>query len=233
MNLYHFLRSRNNKSLILIQLALLLSFSAYGQSIEISGGPNLNTYFDLNFGDNYNDHSTNQPGMGGSFSISYLLNENDHLPIRFSLLIDHYTGNLNSTAVSQCCSLTLNAEIRKTTIGFAYYPLNLRFFNRIWFIFGGVQNVHLYNKTTGYIDYRQGPDETRVVFGQDTFQIHRNYFFGVDSRLSYEIPLKNSWYMVPQYHLYLGLFGELLNVPEKPRSMRHSLQLGFVHKFGK
>ncbi|HAQ37548.1 MAG TPA: hypothetical protein DCQ58_03480, partial [Saprospirales bacterium] len=146
------------KCLVLIPFALLLSLSAYGQSIEISGGPNLNTYVDLNLGENYNDHSTNQPGIGGSFAVSYLLNENDHLPMRFSLMIDHYSGKLNSTTASRCCSLSLNAEIRKTTIGFAYYPLNLRFFNRIWLNFGGVLNVHLYDKTTGYIDYRQGPD---------------------------------------------------------------------------
>ena len=95
MKFINFLRCRMNKCLILMPHALLLSLSVFGQSLEFSGGPNLNTFFDLNFDDSYNDHSTNQPGMGGSFAISYLLNENDHLPVRFSLLIDHYSGNLN------------------------------------------------------------------------------------------------------------------------------------------
>jgi hypothetical protein len=212
-----------------ILLFLIISIS-YGQTVEISGGANMNV-FHLP-GEDISSLPVFDPEFGYSFGISISDFRIHTLRMRISLLIDNYKGELIRYR-DQIGGVTshISAEVNKTTVGIGLYPINISIRNRFHFSFGGETSIKLYDKTSGSTwSYRLTPSKMIWIKYYEPVRINKNLFFGISGRISYDIRIKENWYISPQYKFYFGLTDEFENFEEKITSRRHCILVGIIRK---
>jgi hypothetical protein len=215
---------------------LLIISNSFGQTVEISCGANRNNYFDLQ---RENGHFITEynPDFGFSFGLSISDFKIDTLPMRISLLIDNYKGGFYTTNSGLGGGNTTEAKVNKTTLGIGIYPLNVSIRNNFHFSFGGEVGLKLFDQTSGYkSSWRMGTPitypytYTYMTIENDSVKINKNLVFGISGRISYDIRIKENWYINPQYKFYFGLTDEFENTEAKIKSMRHSFLIGIIRK---
>ena len=72
---------------------------------------------------------------------------------------------------------------------------------------------------------------TYMTIENDSVKINKNFFFGIAAMISYDIRIKEKWYISPQYKFYLGLTKEFENTEANIKSMRHNISIGIIRKF--
>lgn len=216
------------KSAILNILFFLIISTSSGQTIEILGGTNMNI-FDFQ-GQDRKALPQFAPEFGYSFGIGISNFKIDTLRMRVSLLIDNYKGKLSDVESNDGVNHEISAEVNKTTVGIGIYPLNISIRNRFHISFGGEISIKISDKTSGNIySWELTPSTTRTI-GNEPVRINKNLFFGINGRISYDIRIKQNWYISPQYKLYFGLTDEFENYELKIKSRRHCILIGVIRK---
>jgi hypothetical protein len=218
------------KTTIFEILFFLIISNSLGQTVEFSGGANRNKFFDLERQDGHFITEYN-PDFGYSFGISISDFKIDTLRMRISLLIDNYKGNFYTTNGGLGGAYETEAEVNKTTMGIGLYPLNISIRNNFHISLGGEFSLKLFDQTSGHkSSWRMGAPSTYMKIENDSVKINKNLFFGISGRISYDIRIKENWYIGPQYKFYFGLTDEFENTEAEIKSMRHNFLIGIIRK---
>lgn len=208
------------------------TFSAAAQSISLIGGVNHNRFFDLEY-DGGHSSSSYDSGQGISMQLAMDDIALEWLPLRFTLGYDSYAGDLVVRSGGQGGSYTTEATVNKSILSLGVYPLNLKFWNslrlNVGFEFGWLLNEYFEGEQYGWV---MNSDRYRYTIQDKYAQFSASKNYGIKSRIAYDIPLSESWFLSPQYAFYYGLSAEFEQFPTGTRSMRHSILIGISKHFG-
>jgi len=211
-------------------LLLLLISNSFGQTVEISGGANRNNYFDFQKQDGHLITEYNH-GYGFSFGLSLSDFKIDTLPMRISLLVDQYKGRFYTSNGGLGGSNETEAKVNRTTLGIGLFPVNLNIYNNFQISLGGEFSLKLFDQISGHKStWRMGVPPTYIELEHDSAKNNKNLFFGICGRMSYDILIKENWYISPQYKFYFGLTDEFEHTEAKIKSMRHNFLIGIIRK---
>lgn len=206
-----------------------------GQSIGVFGGGSRNNFYSFSKyqGDNYVGKYS--PGFGYSFGISFENINCDTIlfPIRFTLNLNNYKGQIYVYNGGLGGGSATTGEVNKYTLGLGIYPVNFRLIlKKIQINIGGEFSFLIREKTIGEKSFwRMGAPNKTTTFENSGIQINRTYYFGLITRFSYDIRLKNNWFIVPQYFLYYGITNEFKNIEGKIKSKKQCLEFGLKKRF--
>lgn len=219
--------------LLAVVFLFLFCNQFFAQRIEYTGGINRNRFYDFKNDDNYHYYRSDY-GVGKGFSFGFSVEDIriDSIPLRLTLNISNYKGTVNVADGYLNGGSRSEFTSNKYVISAGIYPLNLKFQNKLHFNLGVQIDYLLAQSIIGYHYYFQGlePEEKVSLTNSNLYSyidVQRNVYFGVSSRIAYDIPLPNDWFIVPQYSFYFGLTNEFKNIESNTKSLRHLFSLGF------
>lgn len=226
------MKENSYKSAFLLLTFWLPAIILHAQTLGLSGGINRNRYFDLNREDSPHFSTSYSPGNGCSFVLSLSDIRFDTLmPMRISLLYENYKGHFFTTYGGLAGYTNIDADVERTTLGIAIFPVNLTLFQHLEFSLGVSASRKIKDYTRGQKDSWIAGVGTYDSFSDDKFEFNNLFTWGVNTRVAYRIDLTNEWLLVPEYNFYAGLSDDLKNCNANIRSMRHSLMVGLCRTF--
>jgi hypothetical protein len=218
----------------LIGLFLVLNCNKIiSQRIEYTGGINRNRFYDFKNDDNYHYYRSDyEVGKGFSFGFSVEDIRTDSIPMRLTLNVSNYKGTVNVADGYLNGGSRSEFTANKYVISAGIYPLNFKYKKNIHFNLGLQIDYLIAQSIIGNHYYYHGLEAEEKVSLTNTnlyyyIDVQRNIYFGVALRISYDIPLPNDWFIVPQYSFYFGLTKEFKNIESNTNSLRHLFSLGF------
>lgn len=217
------------RSLLFI-VVLLHAGILFGQRMELFIGANKNTFY----GKNGTDFASYNSANGFSAGIGLDKIGSGKLKARITLQFDSYGGRLETKRVGTSSGESINAKVKKSVIGFCYFPLNISFKNRLDFNFGFQFSALISETNSGVV---QGYDPFRLSYQYDLNERYNRFssrtYFGISARLAYNIYLSNSIALTPQYIFHLGITPEFAHFPQETKAFRHYLCLGVSKKINR
>lgn len=208
--------------------ALFLFFTSdlLGQKIEIFGAGNRNSFYDYpKYGTHFNGEYNSDYGY--SFGISLDGIAIDSFPLKFTLGLNNYRGKIRISNGGLGGGSTTNAEINKYCIGLGIFPVNCKLiFKKMQLNIGGEFSFLMDETTTGYKYFWIMGNNSVIKLGNGSLQINKKIYFGIISRIAYEVNIKKDWFIIPNYFFYLGMTDEFQNIEAKTKSFRHYIGLG-------
>jgi hypothetical protein len=221
-----------NKLLSFIIFVFIAISHLQAQKIEIGGGLNINHFYNIV---NEGDHYSYKYDPGGGYSIYASIGDTvfSKKPT-IMVTYDNYSGTINALDHMLGGISSTKADITKMTIGLIVYPLNFRIFKVGWMNIGTSFNYTVKQKIFGthyWSTYQIGG-------GTDTLENNMNHytkFFtaGLSARLAYEIKINETWFVVPQYLIFVGIIKEVRNIEANPKSFRQTMAIGISKKLTK
>lgn len=214
----------------LIGLFLVLNCNkSISQRIEYTGGIIRNHFYDFKNDENYHYYRSDyEVGKGFSFGFSIDKIHIDSIPLRLTFNISNYKGTVHVADGHLNGSSRSEFAANKYVISAGIYPLNLNVLKNIHLNLGVQLDYLLAQSISGYHYYKQALEaEEKINLNNSYINTQRNFYFGLASRVAYDIPLKEDWFIVPQYSFYLGLTKEFNNIESNTNSFRHLFSLGF------
>ena len=212
-------------------IILLFAFSSvFAQRIGYFGGLNRNNFYDFKNNDKLTYYEANYTtGIGFEFGVSIENIQIDSIPMRFTVSISNYKGNVAVEDGYLLGGSTSNFTSNKYVVNAGIFPVNVKLEKNIRFNLGGQFSYLLAQSIVGeHVKYRANEGQERIKMDSDFFYTRRNLYFGISARLSYDIELQNDWILAPQYNFYLGLTTEFKNIESKTNSMRHLIGIGLT-----
>ena len=212
-------------------IILLFAFSSvFAQRIGYFGGLNRNHFYDFKNNDKLTYYEANYTtGIGFEFGVSIENIQIDSIPMRFTVSISNYKGNVAVEDGYLLGGSTSNFTSNKYVVNAGIFPVNVKLEKNIRFNLGGQFSYLLAQSIVGeHVKYRANEGQERIKMDSDFFDTRRNLYFGISARLSYDIELQNDWILAPQYNFYLGLTTEFKNIESKTNSMRHLIGVGLT-----
>jgi hypothetical protein len=212
-------------------IILLFAFSSvFAQRIGYFGGLNRNHFYDFKNNDKLTYYEANYTtGIGFEFGVSIENIQIDSIPMRFTVSISNYKGNVAVEDGYLLGGSTSNFTSNKYVVNAGIFPVNVKLEKNIRFNLGGQFSYLLAQSIVGeHVKYRANEGQERIKMDSDFFDTRRNLYFGISARLSYDIELQNDWILAPQYNFYLGLTTEFKNIESKTNSMRHLIGIGLT-----
>jgi hypothetical protein len=211
--------------ILIVNVSLLL-----GQRVELYTGANKNSFY----GSKDLHSSSYKSGFGFSVGIGLDSLIFGKLKTRFALQFDSYQGSLMADVGGVSYAERIDAKVNKSTIGFCFFPLNVRIKKKIDFNLG-VELSHLvYEKYSGVL---KGFDPYNPSYSYDLNEKYKSFsskmHLGIKARINYDIYISNSVAISPQYLFYLGTSPEFNKFPGLTKSMRHYACLGIRKKINK
>ena len=212
-------------------LLLLTHVSLFCQRFAAFAGPNWNIFHD--YGKSSHDQSTYATGTGYTVGLHTGTIRIHSLPLLFSLQFDHYNGEVEASGGGLGGGYTSTATIEKSVISLGIYVLNVRVKNRLDLNFGVDVGARVHDGYTGtYYSWMGGSPPVSLTTSLEERYDHFNaaMYFGLRSRIAYDVPLGKSIILSPQVNYYFGLTPEFSEFPKETRSMRLYVCLGIKRK---
>lgn len=206
-------------------LLFLCCFASHlsAQQLELSAGANLNQFFRLPGGEVPGSAFKN--GYGYTVGISQELA--GKIPMRFTLQLDHYEGNIHLREGGLGGAVITRADISRSSVMLGVFPLNFTLLKRLHINLGLAMQALIYDGSKGYRSYWGfGASGEDIRFEDRPAAFAQPVSFGLISRLGYSIPLGNKWSLVPQYMFGMGISDEFKQLHANVKSMRHYLCIG-------
>ncbi len=214
----------------ILQLCFLLfGFFAFakGQSIELGGGVNRNSFY--NFGSDDGHFRTDfDPGNGYSVFLSWDDTIFTDYYAKLLLTLDNYNGTIFTKSGSLGGSSKTDADVNKKTIGLTFCLLNYKIANAGCVSIGPVFNYLLSEKMSGYhssFSVNGGGSGIDTLENNSTHYVN-DFTFGLTARATYDIRIAKSWFIVPQFFLYIGLSNDFRNIEAEVKSFRQTIAVG-------
>ncbi len=226
----------------LFLLFLALSINTSAQSLEFNTGVQLNSFYHFDYA--YMSTSfTTKAGYDLNVGIDdvYL----NRVRLRFTLGLNTYSGGLRASQISDVPydKYLIDGQINKTVLRLGLYPVNFRIKKR-WNINIGTQfSALLHEKVEAVYDERivsftPNPNEYPEVeliessgnLNERHDSYNAKYYVGANIRVAYDIPISESYYLVPQYSFYTTISSEFIEFPYYVKSMQHMLGIGIKKK---
>jgi hypothetical protein len=218
------------KKFFSITLLLFVFSSLTSQNLEFFGGMNRNRYYDLEKEDPHR-RSEYFPDYGYSLGICVSGIETNILPVKFSLVFDHFNGGFNIRTGGLGSSSSTEAEVKKSTLGLAFYPVNLTFWKHLQFSLGGLLSFRIAEKTSGEKhSWTMGSAPVTISLDDYPENIHRSIVFGLSGSLSYDIAIHEKWFVSPQLKMYLGLSKEFWHIEMGIHSFRPEFDIAVIRR---
>lgn len=236
------LNSNTMKTTLLTTLFLFVISGVFGQVIEVAGGINRNSSFDLEEDSHFFGIYRNN--FGYSFSISLRNDEqqesqNMALSIPFlkkiAIFVDNYSGHFQAGYGFLGGGYSTSTAINKTIMGIGVYPTGIRIKKKFSIILGGELSFLLNERRTGYTSSWSLTTAGIPSYGSIENKTLSNFVnFGISSIISYDIPLTKNWCISPQYKFQFGLLSDMFFPYDiSIMSMRQSFSIGvFNRNFG-
>jgi hypothetical protein len=201
--------------------------NASGQFYEIKGGINFTGFYK---GEKTSDDTYQfKPGYVLGISVGDLTSHR----LMFTLKIDNIKAYYHNVHQSTTGTGTYEVHIDKTNLALDAYFINLRFLKYFSLNMGLSAAVMINDNTSGlYTEERNGRIiKLPVESGSDG--IHKSFTVGYINRLAGDIKISESWYLVPQVMLYVGLADEFKDntADMKDRTLRPYIEIGFRRAF--
>lgn len=208
----------------LLFLLLFSSLQSVGQRLEVFGGYFPNDYFERQPDEG---HYFSEYSDGDGFSIGCSIDSliYDSLRFRFSISFEQYTGGITEYDGGLGGGYGLKAKSTKSTIGFRFYLINVNIVKELCFNFGGAFNFLIGDDTEG-IKEVYNINGFYATYDLSDGSINAPVTFGFIGRVAYNLKVMNSWFVIPQYTVYLGMSPEFRYVTSRTRSFRQYFELG-------
>jgi len=214
---------------ILFLIFSLYVGSLYSQSLELAGGLDINTFYQV--GNNgYHYSSTYSMGSGYVIRGAYNFSERHKVPIRLTIAYDKYQGDLSAHNTGLGGGYILDARINKSVLMFGLAANVLKPTNNLNLSFGVDFSVLL---TESFV----GTGHTWFADSSWTSDVSEEYndynsssYFGLNATISYDFPITDDISIFPQYTFYLGLTKEFTKFPDFTRSIRQYFCIGIKKK---
>lgn len=200
------------------------------QSIEIIGGLNKNSFFDLQQSTPHNSSFYNSDyGYTIRFGIEDV--KVDWMTLRFTLSYDQYGGGLEVSDGGLGGGNTTTATVEKSVISLGIFPININWVKNLDLNFGFEMAALINEKFNGT---NSGWSISAPNWGYDLNEKYDRFsakaYFGLRGRLAYDFNLSEKWSISPQYSFYIGLTNEFIEFPQITKSMRHYFCVGLQRK---
>lgn len=207
-------------------LFIIISSSIlFGQSIDISGGANINYFYTTKY--DYSGVSQNKKGYGYSFGLGMQDLYIDSIPIRFNIGFDNYRGHILIYNGMAGGGTTTSATVSRYDINLSLYPLNFKMFKRKFLVNVGCEFLYLIKEnTTGTQSFGHG--YTHIIKDIKELNINNKYNFGFSCRLAYLLKISDNWFLTPQYLLSLGLTKDFRNIQSNTKSLKNLFLFGIT-----
>jgi hypothetical protein len=218
------------KKFFSITLFLFVFSSLTSQNLEFFGGINRNRYVDF---EREELHRSSEffPEYGYSLGISVSGIETNILPVKFSLVFDQYNGGFKVQTGGLGSSSSTEAEVKKSTLGLAFYPVNLTFWKHFQLGFGGLLSFRIAEKASGEKHFESmGTIPETISLDDYPESIRRNVVFGLSGSLGYDIVIHEKWFVSPQLKMYLGLSQEFRHIEMGIHSFRPEFDIAVIRR---
>ncbi|MBP6456570.1 MAG: hypothetical protein KA275_07565 [Chitinophagaceae bacterium] len=199
------------------------------QKIEISSGINRNQFFSFQKSEGHQRHNFTS-NFGYSIGASFYNYTIDSMQHRVSIRLDNYKGKFYSTSGALGGSSSTEAEVEKTTIGIAYYPIIFNVVKKLQLNLGGEFSTLINSKTIGYKTYSGLVyiNNKSQIIENDSFKINSKNYWAINCLFVYDIKINKYWILTPQLNLHLGVTNDFKNVEANIKSFRQSALIGIV-----
>ena len=209
----------------LLSLLVIHNALSFAQSVQISGGPAYNKFFNYS-GSEYNP----EYGSGGAYTFSFGYQNSSDRNWRYGLELNllNYSGYFKTKSFGFSHSENHTASVRNTSLGLGFYPVNLRSGNdKIRFQLGvGVDYV-----------IHSGMDGTRFSssLSADGFtqpmdpSEGRKLIVSLKSNLGYAFRLNDQWSLSPRLNYLIGVTTDY-HYEQPVRKMIASFEIGIHRK---
>lgn len=215
------LRTSQFRFTLSIVLALGLSSFLRGQSVELYFGQSIHyLYTPSKFIEPY-DYTNTQLGVNYSAGIGF-----DSIPIfkhnfRFSLSYDKFENQIFSISSDSRGSIRTDARLRKEVLNLSIYPFNYyKLLKGMQVSLGFSTSVLVKHINTGMVDRWVDGTKISSSLQEEYPKINPLFDLGAVALLSYELPIRSRWYLVPRLEFYYGIGNEFQDFPRPVRSVR-------------
>jgi hypothetical protein len=198
-------------------------FHISGQSLEVLGGINLNQFHESEV-DRIPSGFTSDVGFTGGLGYDFAI---DSFRLRLTILYESYGGEVKAWYGGNGGGSFIETDVTKSVISLGFFPLNLKFKERLSFNVGFELSVLINEDFPGtYNRWTLGQPVITTDLEEEYSKFSNNLQYGVRLRLAYDIPIASSITISPQYGFYYGLSNEFREYPKTAKSYRHYLMVG-------
>jgi hypothetical protein len=221
----------------------LLFFSLFSVSLSSAKGQQLGFSGGYCYNDLYNSNDYSQTSLeyedGNGYSLSLNLDNiklvdkmwADTFRFSFALNFSYYDGSIQSSSIGGAGGHFIEGDFEKSVLGLRIYLLNFRFLKEFNLGVGLESNYMISSSTTGTeMSWLMGSG-TSYNLEDLSSKIFSDFQMGLVGRMSYNFPVRNNWYVVPEYNFYLGFCGEYDHFDKQVHSIRHYFMLGVAYRF--
>jgi hypothetical protein len=155
-------------------------------------------------------------------------------PVMVSVRYDSYKVHLrtHSDQTGLGCVGYTDADLSKSILGLAFYPLNFRLAGSINFNLGIEGGMLMKGDANGYKTYHctGGMGSSRRDFKNDSLGINKGDFLGLSARIGTEFKLSDKYNLSLRYRFSWGFTDEFRRLESQLRIFRNSIELGIVRK---
>lgn len=215
-------------------LLITIGTSLNGQSIELSSGMLINTFYDWE--ETY-PRDVGRYSSGSDFFISFGCRQMnlDGLQVGCTLTYERYGGELYAYSGGNGGGTTTEAIVQKSLFSLGLFPFDRRIYKQLNVHLGLVYSIRISESYSGTYKGNYVFDST-LNFEQDLNEKYDSFnassYLGAVAGVAYDIALTESLSLSPQYSTYIGLSDEIgvSEYQRNMRSMRHYFGLGLKKK---
>ncbi|MGB0870854.1 MAG: hypothetical protein ACPGSD_14765 [Flavobacteriales bacterium] len=214
---------------IMATLCFLAHFTAFSQVFELSGGYNVNRYFDSEETLKYaSSNYVSDNGYALQFGIDEV--KIDWLILRFTLGFEKYSGFINVSNYGAGGSISNEAQVDKSIISLGMYPVKFKIAKTLdvdlgmeysWLI-----SDHIDGRSKGSITGKPSWDED---LNERYSDFSEKTYVGFRGRVKYDIKMTDKLTISPQFTYYHGVTSEFIEFINT-RSMRFGFGLRIQRK---
>jgi hypothetical protein len=217
-----------NRFLIFIFLCFCF-LNLNGQDIELAGGININKFYDFPKDDGISTHYKGDNSYTLAISCGDTLFNSFYS--KFGLILDNYKGSIYTIGGALGGGSSTKADVNKTILSLNISPLNFRIDKDLRLNLGLSFNYLLKHKMIGYHTGQQlGYTGQYISLENNSDPYVNNFTFGLTGCIAYELKFKETWSLVPQYLINVGLKNEFRNLEANTKSLRQYFEIGILKR---
>jgi hypothetical protein len=203
---------------------------ASGQNLDLSVGISYENYFKVQ--DNREVYPADfKHDIGYCMAITGTLFRIYGYPVNSSVRYDHYHVDLytGSDYTGLGGGSSTRADISRSVIGLALYPLNISFREKLHFSVGPEVGFKIHSKTDGKKAYwMMGQKGHTYHIENDSMKINKEFFAGISGSAAYFFPVNERIKISTHLRIYYGITDEFKNLQSQLRMIRFSLEAGIA-----
>jgi hypothetical protein len=207
----------------------LFGCSAECQTVDFFAGASINRFHYLSRDNISGSHTSNVGFTIGSEIDSIKF---DWLYVAFRLQFENYQGALRASIGSPGGGQSIQARVNKSLLSVSAFPINVGK-RHLKLKVGFMYSRLLYETFSGTMNYWQmGKPPESFSLNEKYERFNARSYFGINSKLSYEVILSKGFSLIPEVSYYKGISNEFSQFPYT-RSSRFYFSIGIGKQVNK